>query len=463
MLSNGRLLVDVNEAYGSFFRGHVHLPSLHAALRRNGTGAKLNARTKRKLISQPGSIRCGPPWHSEGFDMRTKSRTPPAAFLLAICFSMSLLTGCGSGTITAQIIQGPAGPKGDPGLIFLGAYDAKTAYVITDVVTFAGSSYVNIAASTNVPPFGVTNSSANWSPLAQAGSAGPAGPQGVAGAQGSQGVMGPQGLTGVQGPAGVQGPVGPQGLPGVAGPQGPTGLTGPAGADGKSVALPLAGKKFAVLGDSISSEFSQAWQKVVAQRTGMTQVVQDARAGRNFYNAFECYGSIYPGLPPGQFDATVGVGNSQTCGTRSFGINPGSTLAQTYANVDVLFVELGTNDMMNPAIPLGNLGDSIYAKTFFGYMRWDVETLLAANPSMRIILVSPQFRGDAAQGTPLAYGNAVAAYGASMGLPVANMASQAGANAITAAVLLRDGIHPSDFGFANYYGPVVAQVTLANF
>lgn len=48
-------------------------------------------------------------------------------------------------------------------------------------------------------------------------------------------------------------------------------------------------------------------------------------------------------------------------------------------------------------------------------------------------------------------------YGASAGVPVINMFVLGGVNSITAPVLLRDGIHPSDYGFQAFYGPVIAQ------
>jgi hypothetical protein len=40
---------------------------------------------------------------------------------------------------------------------------------------------------------------------------------------------------------------------------------------------------------------------------------------------------------------------------------------------------------------------------------------------------------------------------------VINMFNMGGVNSITSGTLLRDGLHPSDFGFANFYGPVIAQ------
>ncbi|HVG27903.1 MAG TPA: DNRLRE domain-containing protein, partial [Acidobacteriaceae bacterium] len=42
--------------------------------------------------------------------------------------------------------QGPVGPAGSPGLVYRGAYDSFTNYVVGDVVFFAGSSWVSMVA-----------------------------------------------------------------------------------------------------------------------------------------------------------------------------------------------------------------------------------------------------------------------------------------------------------------------------
>ena len=114
------------------------------------------------------------------------------------------LTGCATS----------GAPNATTGLTFRGAYNAATAYVPTDIVTFLGSSYVAIVPSTNVTPIGAVASASNWAVLAQAG------------ATGAQGPAGPQGFQGPTGAPGPQGPIGPQGLPGVgsSGAPGPPGL-----------------------------------------------------------------------------------------------------------------------------------------------------------------------------------------------------------------------------------------------
>ena len=92
-------------------------------------------------------------------------------------------------------LTGPAGANGT-GFNFRQAFDNTAAYAVNDVVTFNGSTYVAIAASTGPNnPTPNTNSTA-WSLMAQQGSTGPAGLTGAAGPQGLVGPVGPQGPVG---------------------------------------------------------------------------------------------------------------------------------------------------------------------------------------------------------------------------------------------------------------------------
>jgi Chaperone of endosialidase/Collagen triple helix repeat (20 copies) len=153
-----------------------------------------------------------------------------------------------AGSQGLQGVPGATGPQGPTGVAgtngtgfdFRNAFDASASYVIDDVVTFDGSTYVAIAASA-----GPNNPTPNlnptaWSLMAEAGATGPAGAQGSAGAtgpQGSAGTTGATGSTGPQGPAGATGSQGPTGNTGATGPtgsQGPIGFTGSAGATGST-------------------------------------------------------------------------------------------------------------------------------------------------------------------------------------------------------------------------------------
>ena len=75
-----------------------------------------------------------------------------------------------------------------------------------------------------------------------------------------------------------------------------------------------------------------------------------------------------------------------------------------------------------------------------------------ANPTVRI-------RRHASGSAPGAFTllNAELAFGASMGIPVLNMLTSSGVNSINQSTLTRDGTHPTDWAFANQYGPTIAQ------
>jgi hypothetical protein len=243
---------------------------------------------------------------------------------------------------------------------------------------------------------------------------------------------------------------------GAAGPTGPAGPVGATGAAGTNMVSFLQNRRFAVQGDSISAILGNQWQKVVTSRTGMPQVNQDARPGRRFDTALECYGNPAVGGTVGVFTASyVAPGMGANCGVFGFGSVDGATLAQNMANVDLLVVELGTND--NTAVPVGQFGDATTAGTFFGNMRWVIETYQKANAAMRIVMVTPQYMNNIPSATTVQYVNAMVAYGNSVGVPVINMFALGGVNSTNYQTLLQDDVHPSNFGINNFYGPVIAQ------
>ena len=340
-----------------------------------------------------------------------------------VLLASGLLTGCG---VTQSPLPGSSVPRSSAsaaGFVYRRTYDATTAYVPTDVVIFQGSTFLATTSNVGVAPTGMPTSDANWDVLARAG------------------VNGSPGATGAPGPAG------PQGVPG---PQGPSGPAGTPGSGGSAAVGSLRGRTFGVNGDSIASDFNEAWQNLVTSRTGMTLVSQKARRSRRLDQAFEIYGTSIPGSA-----LLVNQGSVLTEGGYVSSGTSGNTLAQDIANVDIEVVALGTNDQRK--IPLGTLGDSITAGTFYGNMRWVAETYLTAKPSLRLVFVTVQYNQFANPATTRQYVNAMVDYGESMGIPVINMFTRGGVNAISAPVLTRDGTHPSDFGFANFCGPVIAQ------
>ncbi|MEO8192130.1 MAG: hypothetical protein ABI682_17490, partial [Acidobacteriota bacterium] len=161
-----------------------------------------------------------------------------------------------SGPLGPQGAQGPQGPSGTQGtagapgaagakgLQWQNAWDAAVAFAKDDAVRFGGSSYISLVAANigNQPD----SSPAQWSLLAQQGTAGAAGalgPQGPVGATGATGATGPQGPLGATGSIGPQGPVGATGSTGATGPAGATGSAGPTGGLGPQGPAGAAGAK----------------------------------------------------------------------------------------------------------------------------------------------------------------------------------------------------------------------------
>jgi lysophospholipase L1-like esterase len=219
-----------------------------------------------------------------------------------------------------------------------------------------------------------------------------------------------------------------------------------------SMVSPLNGQNIGVWGDSISSIFNPGWQPVVLARTGANLVFQDARPGRGFYNYFECYGALSAGSPLGPYNAAGSPGNCSVYGDK--GATAGSTLAQNLANVNMMILEGGTND---EGTQIGQLGDPTNAGTVYGSLRWVFETLMTANPTMHIVLVGPQANGEGTLAQTQAVVTAEAAECNLYGVPFLNLMAVGGGNAFNNATYTRDGTHPSDYSFAHFYGPIVAQ------
>lgn len=109
-----------------------------------------------------------------------------------------------TGAVGATGTQGVTGNTGATGasIVWRGAYSALTAYVPNNAVSYLGSSYINILASTGNDPSNATF----WQIMAQQGATGPAGASGATGPTGIQGATGPQGNTGPAGASGATGP-----------------------------------------------------------------------------------------------------------------------------------------------------------------------------------------------------------------------------------------------------------------
>jgi hypothetical protein len=134
----------------------------------------------------------------------------------------------GTGTTAWNILGYSAG------FAFKGPWSSGTSYVVNDVVSYNGSSYISIQNGTNQNP---STQTTYWSIVASQGDIGVQGNQGFQGAQGqgNQGFQGAQGQgnQGFQGAQG-QGNQGFQGFQGTAGSQGDTGVQGNQGFQGST-------------------------------------------------------------------------------------------------------------------------------------------------------------------------------------------------------------------------------------
>jgi hypothetical protein len=147
-------------------------------------------------------------------------------------YVVSAFNGCGESSGSLEVTATPQVGSSGLGITWRGPWVAATNYALNDAVSFGGSSYIAIGASTGAQP---DVSPGSWSLLAQVGATGPAGPQGPTGNTGTTGAQGPQGPTGAVGATGATGLQGLAGAQGPAGPLGPAGPQGPAGSNGLNI------------------------------------------------------------------------------------------------------------------------------------------------------------------------------------------------------------------------------------
>ena len=143
----------------------------------------------------------------------------------------------GSGITGSTGSIGATGPQGSSGTSFVyeGTWDDMVAYFPGEVVSYNGSSFLNLlpSSTSGSPPYPTPDISPTiWGTLSTKGATGPQGATGNDGSNGATGSTGPQGATGNDGLNGATGSTGPQGATGNDGSNGATGSTGPQGATG---------------------------------------------------------------------------------------------------------------------------------------------------------------------------------------------------------------------------------------
>jgi lysophospholipase L1-like esterase len=214
---------------------------------------------------------------------------------------------------------------------------------------------------------------------------------------------------------------------------------------------PLAGKNLGVFGDSIVAAAGTTWMPTVQARTNATFTFVDGVGGRETRYAFSNYnnGAAAPG---------DGSGTSPT----------GHTLAQDLASIDLLLIELGTND--GGQYRTNNLGSPTDAPsmnpaaTLSANIAGVITTVLAARPTLRIVWMTPWQDNptnghggcdSAACGTAVT--KALVDVCQAYAIPVINMLTESGINSRTWSTYLVDGLHPSQTGGEKIIGPLVGQ------
>jgi hypothetical protein len=203
------------------------------------------------------------------------------------------------------------------------------------------------------------------------------------------------------------------------------------------------------------------FQQQIAAYHGMTLGFQDCRSARpigspyltgvNGNTIFECYGGTATGINLGAA-YSPDQGGWGNCAQVNSGTK-GNTLAQDIAKVDVMFIELGANDVNYET--LGSIADTSSTQSTYGYIRSALEQLIALKPTMRIIWITPNQMTSttsnlAAQLPGIT--QAIVETCATYGVPVINMYANSGVTAQNASLYLQpDGIHLTPLGFTNLY------------
>ena len=177
-----------------------------------------------------------------------------------------------------------------------------------------------------------------------------------------------------------------------------------------------AGRKFAILGDSISANYN--WVGAMATNLGATLGLNAALAGRKMADALK--------TPEGV-----------------------ALTSADFTDINAAILFLGTNDAVVTA--LGSITDAVSDATFFGQAKNTVETLLTWKPTLRLVITTLLYKSPGATGSAVIgqYSQALRDVAALYALPVLDLNQISGINPVTAATFLGDGLHPSPPGYAN--------------
>jgi lysophospholipase L1-like esterase len=215
-------------------------------------------------------------------------------------------------------------------------------------------------------------------------------------------------------------------------------------------AAPLQGKKGVIFGDSYTQAWGSRWLSKLASETG-SSLSYYALAGRPIRSAFADFPSDSNGTTLAKLTAAL-------------------------AGVDFVMVQLGTNDGTNANATMGTQGDTSFG-TVYGDAWAVLDTLFQANPNLFVmwvgsIVYDPSRYNGGLGLTPALLDNVNAAITYAcrrFGVPFLKMSDVSGFNSRnwdthgSSVATTRDGVHPSDTGFANMWEPLVRKFLVANY
>lgn len=210
------------------------------------------------------------------------------------------------------------------------------------------------------------------------------------------------------------------------------------------------GKRFAVWGDSICASFGQNFQNKIATALSMTETMQDCRYARKVSQ----WAEFYTANSDGSYTRNTSDTNTAYPGRTLIGVANGNSLAQDLANVDVLFIELGTN---TPAEAFGSASSVAGDGTTAGYMRTMLEAIAVAAPNVRVVWVTPyrcnpSVSGMASEAQYQQLNSLIKATTLDYGVSLIDAGHEVGFGPQTWNTYLQDGVHPNESGFVRFAG-----------
>ena len=221
----------------------------------------------------------------------------------------------------------------------------------------------------------------------------------------------------------------------------------------------LSGKNVGIIGDSLSSIYD--WQTDFKARSGAILQWRDARPGRTFAQALEGFGASSPLASVASltgYNGSIVVSGSSTLSSFNANTNTavpntavgdptaGTTLSALLAQLDILQIVLGTNDLLAFAYynNIGTPSDAYTAGTMYAAMNFALDAIVTNAPTLPVLGITNTRRYDYAY-TEAQYQATAAAITTAFnqrGFPVLNLVNESGIGALNYTQrLLGDGIH----------------------